>query len=126
MIREKLKVGQVLFWVKRYRHQTMETDTATVVSVGNKWATVKKNSGYGFEARVLKSTWQVPNDPNGFHGTYYASREEWQLEMKTAKVWDAIWRSVRETYRPPAIPLADLEIIARLLGVAPKIEDDAA
>lgn len=109
---QKLKVGQVLWWVQSgVKKSPLRDGPVTVTRIGRKWITL---SNYH---RMDIETWDA--DGGGFSspGRCYVSEEAYRYECAMTEKWGDLRRLV-SSYRPPAgVSLADIEAaLVRLSG----------
>jgi len=108
---QKLKVGQVLWWVPRY---TTRDGAVTVRRVGRKWATVatEKNLTFRIDVKTLKA------DVSGSERGHCCLTKQHYLDELAV---DDLWRRLRnrlDYQRPQGMSKDAILELAKLIGIS--------
>lgn len=109
MTRRKLKVGDELYCVPKYR--LGDPRTVTVEKIGRKWATLAKREG-----RIRLSNWILDGGQLSSPGRCYENEEEYQEYERRKDARLAFTRARAYTTMPEELTLDDLREIAHKLG----------
>lgn len=91
--REKLKVGQVVWFVPYAR--TEAARELTVEKVGTKWAQLGRY-------RADATTWEMDGGNYRIPGVLHADRGLWQAERDRQAAWEVLEKRVRDIRSAPA------------------------
>jgi hypothetical protein len=113
MMKPKLKVGDVVWFVPRQKYNGAPREL-TVTKVGRKWATI----GEGWRRmRADVGSWAVDGGNYSGPGDLYTSEAAWREESEISAQWDLLRRWIERRYQRPehltAAQIADVFAVLR-------------